>query len=49
MLSFIFKILNVLRGNMKDQETCFGKSRNNHVEKVRIVWRRSGIEKVRAT
>jgi hypothetical protein len=37
---------------MRDQKTFFGKSRNNHVEKVRIVkrivWRRSGIEKVTA-
>ncbi len=37
MLSFIFKILNVLRSNMKDQETCCGKSRNNHVKNIRIV------------
>ncbi len=53
MFSFIFKFWNVLKGNMRDQEMCFGKSKNNHVEKVRIVkrivQRRSGIEKVRAT
>jgi hypothetical protein len=38
---------------MRKQETCFGKSRSNHVKKVRIVknivQRRSGIEKARAT
>ncbi len=39
MLSFILIFLNVLKGNMRDQETCFAKNRNNHVKKVRIVKR----------